>query len=262
MATVQVSNRTKGAKRSALITPKVGHRQFCTAIYADGGIFGMSLTTRSDASDRQLCFKWYRLPRDHDVYGASRIPNIQTINIVASLHYPSVRIVIFGWTMMYKRGRPVRILPSEERSNTSFLQNNVNSANHNTSLAALRLKHDDLRSHCHFFVRKRGGGSDFLRNKAGSDMNFSRAIKRACRTLGFLTVPITNMSDCSNFAFVFGCKLRCMKVISIFISARRRARSMANSAVFLTNSDRAMPRTCGSRNIYNSVHLPDAGTGK
>eukprot|EP00965_Chrysotila_dentata_P123087 4068555-Pleurochrysis_carterae.AAC.1 len=40
-------------------TPNEGVR----AIYADGGICGMCPTTRSDVSDRQLCYTWCRLPR-------------------------------------------------------------------------------------------------------------------------------------------------------------------------------------------------------
>eukprot|EP00965_Chrysotila_dentata_P045794 1521946-Pleurochrysis_carterae.AAC.1 len=39
------------------------NRQGFTAIYADGGICGIYPATRWDASDRQLCFTWCRLPR-------------------------------------------------------------------------------------------------------------------------------------------------------------------------------------------------------
>eukprot|EP00965_Chrysotila_dentata_P030244 1006306-Pleurochrysis_carterae.AAC.1 len=34
----------------------MGHRQGFTAIYADGGICGISPTARPDLSDQQLCF--------------------------------------------------------------------------------------------------------------------------------------------------------------------------------------------------------------
>eukprot|EP00965_Chrysotila_dentata_P206550 6183595-Pleurochrysis_carterae.AAC.3 len=49
---------------------------------------------------------------------------------VASLHCRSGRILLFGWTILYKRGHPVASLPSGEGDNTPRLQNNVNSANH------------------------------------------------------------------------------------------------------------------------------------
>eukprot|EP00965_Chrysotila_dentata_P043346 1440922-Pleurochrysis_carterae.AAC.3 len=42
------------ATEYALIALKVGHRQAFTAIYVYGEICGISLATRSDASDRQL----------------------------------------------------------------------------------------------------------------------------------------------------------------------------------------------------------------
>eukprot|EP00965_Chrysotila_dentata_P245648 6206687-Pleurochrysis_carterae.AAC.2 len=41
----------------------MGHWQGFAAIYADGGICGISPATRSDVSDWQLCFAWCRLPR-------------------------------------------------------------------------------------------------------------------------------------------------------------------------------------------------------
>eukprot|EP00965_Chrysotila_dentata_P124010 4099030-Pleurochrysis_carterae.AAC.2 len=41
----------------------MGHGQALTAVYADEGIYGLSPTTRSDVSDRQLYFTWCRLPR-------------------------------------------------------------------------------------------------------------------------------------------------------------------------------------------------------
>eukprot|EP00965_Chrysotila_dentata_P017572 583772-Pleurochrysis_carterae.AAC.2 len=41
----------------------MGHGQAFTAVYADGGIYGIFFTTRSDVSDRQLCCTWCRLPR-------------------------------------------------------------------------------------------------------------------------------------------------------------------------------------------------------
>eukprot|EP00965_Chrysotila_dentata_P084852 2800763-Pleurochrysis_carterae.AAC.1 len=41
----------------------MGHGQAFTAVYAEGGICGISPATRSDVSDRQLCFTcWCRLP--------------------------------------------------------------------------------------------------------------------------------------------------------------------------------------------------------
>eukprot|EP00965_Chrysotila_dentata_P049357 1635657-Pleurochrysis_carterae.AAC.1 len=50
---------------------------------------------------------------------------------VSSLHYRSGRIVVFGWTMMYKRGHPVATLPSDggDYKKTSLSRNDVNSAN-------------------------------------------------------------------------------------------------------------------------------------
>eukprot|EP00965_Chrysotila_dentata_P230539 6197833-Pleurochrysis_carterae.AAC.4 len=41
----------------------MGHWQGFTAVYTDGGVCGISPMTRSDVSDRQLCFTWCRLPR-------------------------------------------------------------------------------------------------------------------------------------------------------------------------------------------------------
>eukprot|EP00965_Chrysotila_dentata_P216641 6189494-Pleurochrysis_carterae.AAC.1 len=75
------------------LTPQIGHGQAFTgtAVYAEGGIRRISPATRSDVSDRQLCFTWCQLTRewrpfliwgsapyldvkdgDHDLYGASR----------------------------------------------------------------------------------------------------------------------------------------------------------------------------------------------
>eukprot|EP00965_Chrysotila_dentata_P180268 5952023-Pleurochrysis_carterae.AAC.3 len=45
----------------------MGHGQAFTAVCAEGGICGISPATGSDASDRQLCFTWCRLPRCTDV---------------------------------------------------------------------------------------------------------------------------------------------------------------------------------------------------
>eukprot|EP00965_Chrysotila_dentata_P047860 1587562-Pleurochrysis_carterae.AAC.1 len=62
----------------------MGHWQGFTAVYADGGIYGISPTTRLDVSDRQLCFSWRPCliwgsalyldveVGDHDLYGAPR----------------------------------------------------------------------------------------------------------------------------------------------------------------------------------------------
>eukprot|EP00965_Chrysotila_dentata_P125263 4141313-Pleurochrysis_carterae.AAC.1 len=50
-------------------------RSVFTTIYADGGICEISLATRSDASDRQLCFTWRagcHECENHDLYGAPR----------------------------------------------------------------------------------------------------------------------------------------------------------------------------------------------
>eukprot|EP00965_Chrysotila_dentata_P256359 6212517-Pleurochrysis_carterae.AAC.17 len=43
--------------------PPMGQWQGFTAVYADGGMYGISLSTRSDVSDWQLCLTWCRLPR-------------------------------------------------------------------------------------------------------------------------------------------------------------------------------------------------------
>eukprot|EP00965_Chrysotila_dentata_P223631 6193688-Pleurochrysis_carterae.AAC.2 len=45
-----------------VLTPKEGGKAL-TAVYAEGGICGISPVTRSGASDRRLCFTWCRLPR-------------------------------------------------------------------------------------------------------------------------------------------------------------------------------------------------------
>eukprot|EP00965_Chrysotila_dentata_P258658 6213303-Pleurochrysis_carterae.AAC.1 len=49
--------------------------------------------------------------------------------IVASLHYCSARVSIFGWTMMYEWGHPVATLPSDGGDYTLLSLNDVNSAN-------------------------------------------------------------------------------------------------------------------------------------
>eukprot|EP00965_Chrysotila_dentata_P113261 3742411-Pleurochrysis_carterae.AAC.1 len=42
----------------------MGHGKAFSEVCADGvGIYGISPATRSDTSDRQLCFTWCRLPR-------------------------------------------------------------------------------------------------------------------------------------------------------------------------------------------------------
>eukprot|EP00965_Chrysotila_dentata_P011808 387442-Pleurochrysis_carterae.AAC.1 len=56
--------------------------------------------------------------------------HIQTMFIVASLHYRSGSILVRGWTMMYKWGHPVATLPSDGGNYTSLSQNDANSANH------------------------------------------------------------------------------------------------------------------------------------
>eukprot|EP00965_Chrysotila_dentata_P086608 2859653-Pleurochrysis_carterae.AAC.1 len=68
--------------------------------------------------------------------GSSRICNsecgmelVHTMFIVASLHYRSGGILVFGWTMMYKWGNPVATLPSVGGDYTSLSLNDVISAN-------------------------------------------------------------------------------------------------------------------------------------
>eukprot|EP00965_Chrysotila_dentata_P046577 1547421-Pleurochrysis_carterae.AAC.1 len=55
---------------------------------------------------------------------------IHTMFIVASLHYRSGRISIFGWTMTCKWGHPVANLASDGGDYTSLSQSDVSSANH------------------------------------------------------------------------------------------------------------------------------------
>eukprot|EP00965_Chrysotila_dentata_P139517 4612860-Pleurochrysis_carterae.AAC.5 len=52
--------------------------------------------------------------------GATEYYSNSTVCIVASLRYRSGRILIFGWTMMYKWGHPAATLPSDEGDNTSL----------------------------------------------------------------------------------------------------------------------------------------------
>eukprot|EP00965_Chrysotila_dentata_P222448 6192978-Pleurochrysis_carterae.AAC.1 len=52
--------------------------------------------------------------------------------IVASLHYRSGRILMYGWTMMCKWGHPVPVatLPATNMGQHGTLANDGNSANH------------------------------------------------------------------------------------------------------------------------------------
>eukprot|EP00965_Chrysotila_dentata_P211376 6186432-Pleurochrysis_carterae.AAC.1 len=49
--------------------------------------------------------------------------------IVASLHYRSARVSIFGWTMKYKWGKPVATLASDGGDYASLSLNDVTYAN-------------------------------------------------------------------------------------------------------------------------------------
>eukprot|EP00965_Chrysotila_dentata_P185291 6116474-Pleurochrysis_carterae.AAC.1 len=55
--------------------PQLGHGQAFTAVYAEGGICGISPTTQSDAFDRQLRFRMRGAGchcEEHCLYGAPR----------------------------------------------------------------------------------------------------------------------------------------------------------------------------------------------
>eukprot|EP00965_Chrysotila_dentata_P186447 6156400-Pleurochrysis_carterae.AAC.1 len=60
---MQAARHSSSSKRPSIIAPEVGPCQVFKAVYSDEGIYGISPATRSDASDRQLCFTWCRLPR-------------------------------------------------------------------------------------------------------------------------------------------------------------------------------------------------------
>eukprot|EP00965_Chrysotila_dentata_P151451 5005234-Pleurochrysis_carterae.AAC.1 len=80
----------------------MGHWQGFTAVYADGGIYGISPTTRSDVSDQQLYFTCCWLPRqwrplmwgsapylyeevgNRDLYGAPRHISKVVLEVVVS----------------------------------------------------------------------------------------------------------------------------------------------------------------------------------
>eukprot|EP00965_Chrysotila_dentata_P221194 6192248-Pleurochrysis_carterae.AAC.1 len=79
--------------------------------------------------------KWCRLPRMMKTMPnmglrAIMMPSIQSIFEVASLHYRSGRISIFGWTVMHKRDHSVATLPATNGAiRRNILRMNDNSAN-------------------------------------------------------------------------------------------------------------------------------------
>eukprot|EP00965_Chrysotila_dentata_P084325 2784717-Pleurochrysis_carterae.AAC.1 len=94
----------------------MGHGKAFSAVYADGGIYGTSPTTRSDVSKSAATFNVLpvaTIMETMNFMGLRAIFRDSTgrSRLLASLHYRSSRILIIGWTMSYKWAHPVATLP-------------------------------------------------------------------------------------------------------------------------------------------------------
>eukprot|EP00965_Chrysotila_dentata_P145560 4808382-Pleurochrysis_carterae.AAC.1 len=101
---------------------------------ATGEVYEILLAAQLDTSDWQLCLTWCRLPRMMEtmvymglraIWDAVLKPVVSATpsgtRSLASLHYRSDRISLFGWTMTYKLCHLVGTLPSDEGDYTSLV---------------------------------------------------------------------------------------------------------------------------------------------